>query len=106
MIGDVKVLIDPKDYDRISGYHWHIQTGRNIIRCKKLGTSLQKFILNVKDAKRTAYHVNGNPWNNRRDNLKECSTGEAAAYVREFTRSLNDAVYANLYLFQSKVSFM
>jgi len=70
MIGNAKVLIDPEDYERVNGYSWHIHTGRGTVRVKKKGmnTSMQKFILNITDKDMTAYHVNGNPWDNRKDN--------------------------------------
>lgn len=93
MIGDVKILIDPEDYERVSEYSWHIQAGRDMARCKRLGTMMHKFILGIKD--NTAYHINGNTWNNRKSNLKECSRGTAIAHIKEFKRNYGDAHYAN-----------
>lgn len=100
MIGDKKILIDSEDHDQVSKHQWHLQTGRNMVRCKRLGTSLHKFVLGIKE--NTAYHINGNTWNNRKDNLEECSNGAAAAYMREFRDNLETATYANDHIWRPK----
>lgn len=108
MIGNAKVLIDPEDYERVNGYSWHIHTGRGTVRVKKKGmnTSMQKFILNITDKDMTAYHVNGNPWDNRKDNLRKCTLGEATTYVREFNKIRELAEYAQEWFIPKEVSFL
>lgn len=106
MIGDAKILIDPEDHEKVSQYSWHIQSGRDIVRCKKLGTMLHMFILGVDEKGRTAYHINGNSWNNRKSNLVECSVGQAVSYNKVFKRDYKLALYANEYIWKPKTSFM
>ena len=108
MIDDKKILIDPDDYDRVTAYPWHIQTGRDTVRVKTRGlnTSLQKFIMDIDDKNITAYNINGNTWDNRKKNLRIASRGEAIAYVREFNRNREDAVHANQWFTPAKVSFL
>lgn len=106
MVGDIKVLIDPEDYDKINQYNWHIQKERGILRCHKLRLVLHKFVLGLTDSDLTAYHINGNPWNNRKSNLQECSVGEAISHMRRFKQDLDAAYHANLYIWEPKISFM
>lgn len=79
---DIRFAIDPEDWDRVSKESWHFHTDRCLLRSRKLGTSLHKFILNITDEYRTAYHIDGNVWNNKKSNLVECSIGEAVQYNR------------------------
>ena len=105
----IKIVMDPEDYDRVTSYKWHLQSGRDIVRCNKLDTSIQKFILGITEKGRTAYHIDGNPWNNKKSNLQECSIGKAISYTRSLITDLDIAYHANTYIFQSKknlVSFM
>jgi hypothetical protein len=107
-INDKKILIDPDDYDRVTQYPWHIQSGRDTVRVKTRGlnTSLQKFIMGVDDKDLTVYNVNGNAWDNRKKNLKVATRGEAIVYIRDFNRSREDAIYANQWFTPTKVSFL
>ena len=81
-----RIVIDPEDYTRVTQYKWHRQTGRTMIRCHKLGTSLQKFVMGVDDPDMTAVHIDGNPWNNRKDNLLVCTLSDASIHTREMSK--------------------
>lgn len=108
MISDVKILIDPDDYDRVTEHKWYIGHGRTTVRTKsvKLSTSLHKFITGVTEKGMTAYHINGNTWDNRKVNLKVATNGEAIVYVKKFNRSREDADHANKWFTRTKVSFL
>ena len=82
----LKIMIDPEDYDRVSEQSWHFHHGQRLLRSRKLSTFLHKFILGITDKSRTAYHIDGNIWNNRKSNLQECSPGEAVSHTREVNK--------------------
>lgn len=109
MIGDNKIMIDPEDHERVSQHKWFIEKATGNVRTKsvKLSTSLHKFIKGIHPkSTMTAYHINGNSWDNRQRNLKECTRGEAAAHARESNRNREDAVNANTWFTIKKISFI
>lgn len=86
--GNYTVLIDRKDYTKIKHYSWSTanayRNGRHVVtglkttikeNGKRKTVLLHRLILNVSDI---IDHVNNNPLDNRRKNLRVCSYAENA----------------------------
>ncbi len=85
MIGDVKVFIDPEDYERVSKHTWRIEKHSGTIRTSTGGinTTMQKFILDIPpESDMTACHGNGDVHDKRKANLIKCTKGEASTHGR------------------------
>lgn len=77
--GDV-ILIDAEDYDMVKQHSWCISktgypvtnTGRGKV------VKLQRMLLDVKNPKLVVDHINGDPFDNRKMNLRICNNKENA----------------------------
>jgi hypothetical protein len=82
----VYFFIDDIDLDKVSGRRWWASThGKGLFRIEtdlrksesikwgRVRVSLARFILGVKRRDRLVDHLNGNPLDNRRENLRVCS---------------------------------
>ena len=71
-----KALIDLDDIERIKQYRWSTNKNREknlYVQCTKLRTGLHRFIMNVTDSKTIVDHINRNPLDNRKCNLRICT---------------------------------
>lgn len=76
--GKIKVLIDESDIDICRVHKWHYQKSKEKdyigtkikIDGKYKNIKLHRFLLEVNDPKDIVDHINGNPLDNRRDNLR------------------------------------
>lgn len=71
-------LVDPDDFERVSLYKWHahLGPGSSGFRARSGSKSLymHRFIMNASsDDKRLIDHINGNPLDNRKANLRFAS---------------------------------
>lgn len=92
MIGDIKVLIDPEDYERVNRHTWRIEKSTGTIRTSTGGvnTTMQKFILDIPpESDMTACHDNGDVHDKRKVNLVKCTKGHASVHGRR-TKALHD----------------
>lgn len=100
LIVDPDVIIDNKDYPLVKGYAWYITT-HNRVRAHVKGSKPYKKIdlatLIMKPPKGMVVdHINGNPLDNRRCNLRICTQAEncrnkrtkvgAAGYIGVYKR--------------------
>lgn len=69
-IREEKFIIDLKDLDRVKMYRWCLQSGKYIYN-PKVGL-LHRFLVSP-DGDMHVDHKDGNGFNNRRSNLRECS---------------------------------
>ena len=83
--GNKEVIIDDEDYDRVSSFKWSLlkQKGNKFrvvrqiqIKYKRQELKLHRYILDVKDKNIQVDHINGNPLDNRKCNLRLCSNKE------------------------------
>lgn len=73
-----RIQIDLEDVDKVKNYKWGISCG-NYIKGKINGKQilLHRFIMGVVDNKEVDVdHIDGNPFNNRKSNLRVCSHTE------------------------------
>jgi len=76
-------LVDDEDFDLLSKYRWHYHTGcrceyarRSTWKDGKVGTIyMHQMIINTPPGLETD-HINGNKLDNRRENLRICTTRE------------------------------
>lgn len=80
---EFETLISDEDYEKVSKYHWGVdigiqKSGREYYRVRRCydGVKLHRFIMNVTDPKIEVDHINHNPLDNRRENLRLCSRRE------------------------------
>jgi hypothetical protein len=85
-----KVLLDDEDYDKVAALKWYVDKGNIKKRGrvyfyhgfyydkkKKYNMSLQRFLLDLpRGSKLLGDHINGNTLDNRRCNLRACTTAE------------------------------
>lgn len=66
----IRAIIDINDVDKVKKYRWHI-TSKNYVRTTINGKIiyLHRFLLNIKNKKQID-HINQNPLDNRRKNLR------------------------------------
>ena len=72
-----KSLIDPEDFEKVSGYRWFAIKKRGYVVAKKNSKRiwLHRLIMNPPQGL-VVDHINGNPLDNRKSNLKICSIRE------------------------------
>ena len=68
-----RALIDLEDVDKVKDYKWHLDSGGYIVN-SKVG-KLHRFLMNPKDNE-IVDHINGNPLDNRKCNLRVCSQNQ------------------------------
>lgn len=93
--GEVEVLIDRDDLDKVSGLHWNIVKHNNVLYCrassrKHLGTSRSFVFIHrlILGNPRLVDHKNGNGLDNRKSNLRE-ATHSQNSMNRDYPRSVN-----------------
>ena len=78
-----EVLVDEEDYERVSKVAWHITPQGRVVKNKCLRqdqngtrTALHRFILGVTDPSIQIDHINRNPLDNRKSNLRVCNQSQ------------------------------
>ena len=82
---NIVTLIDKDDFDRVSKIHWY-SNGKYVVNCKRYGKRklnkkktilLHRFILGLSEKdKRLVDHIDRNPLNNQKKNLRICTQVE------------------------------
>jgi len=116
-IREEKFIIDLKDLDRVRMYRWCLQSGKYIYN-PKVGL-LHRFIISPKKEMQVD-HKDGNGFNNRRSNLRECTRSQNMGNSKKpvtnttgFKGVFNSGLSANpelsrkteYYPFMSKIKF-
>ena len=86
-----EVLIDDEDYKRVMAIDWHLSDKRYFRKCKRKGNKviaiwLHKFILNAKETD-AVDHKNSNTFDNRKMNLRLCTTNQNAQNRKIFSNN-------------------
>lgn len=66
-------LVDDEDYDRVMEYNWYLTKGGYAYN-RNMGY-MHRFIMNTPDGMQTD-HINGTKYDNRRKNLRVCTSQE------------------------------
>ena len=94
--GNFEVIIDTEDWIRIKNRVWHLMPGN---RTKEFyvysarDSSLQRILLNIKKKNICVDHINHNPLDNRKENLRVCSNKENCRN----SRKPNKRIYTSKY---------
>lgn len=78
----LEALVDDEDFDALSRHKWHVYNNgyvnRNARRDgRRVKISMHRQIMGMShDDKRWVDHINGIPWDNRKENLRFCSREE------------------------------
>ena len=83
-----KILIDREDYERLSEYKWYHDGNESIYAYGESNNkiNLHKFILNLTSHISSAYNMNGDINDYRKENLKRCSRGDRNKYMKNAIR--------------------
>lgn len=73
------VLYDKRDEDIIETYNWYVESSYSNIVISNPGLLLSRTLLKVTDPSLVVDHINGNPLDNRRCNLRICTQSENSA---------------------------
>ena len=74
-----EILIDRGDIDKAMRYSWCIsKTGYPVARINNRVVKMHRYLLGLTSGDKVVDHINGNPLDNRRANLRVCSTLENA----------------------------
>ena len=106
MIQNKTVLIDDEDSDRVSAFTWHIQSGKTYVQTniphpkfpgtrRKTKLRLHRFLLGVIDPKVLVDHKNGDPLDNRKENLRLATPTQNRQNRKKCTR--NKSGYKGVY---------
>jgi hypothetical protein len=71
------VLIDREDWERAIGFNWYLQHGYAVGKPQWVSISLHRFIMNAPYGVEVD-HINGNPLDCRKSNLRLCSRAQNA----------------------------
>ena len=77
--GGRQFIFDVDDYDRVSRYYWHVATNDYVLTNAKTpnGRSLHRFVAKARKGQYVD-HINGNPPDNRKCNLRICTNAQNA----------------------------
>lgn len=77
IINDIEILIDAEDYDEVSKYTWYM-SGDGYPRSSTMGYSiyLHRVIMRNEDPELCVDHIDGNPYNNMKYNLRMCTVSQ------------------------------
>lgn len=98
--GNFEVLVDEEDWEKISQYGWSISKNKNYVRVesrinRKL-VRLHRFILGLTpEDKRVVDHINRNPLDNRKCNLRIAETNDLN--LRNCSAKPNKTGYRGVY---------
>lgn len=83
-----KVFIDDADWRRLSKEKWRVVPRKHLLYCARdFGNrqiSMHREILGVTDSRVSIDHIDGNGLNNRRDNLRICTSKQNRQNCRSF----------------------
>lgn len=72
-----KIVADAADYEVLSKFSWCIsKTGYPVANINGKTVKLHRYLLGVKDVSVIIDHINGDPLDNRRQNLRVCTNSE------------------------------
>ena len=80
--GNKEVTIDIKNWERVKEYRWYLHYEPKLHYSNaytfidKKVVKLHRFILNLQDSSVSVDHINHNTFDNRENNLRECSRSE------------------------------
>ncbi len=81
--GNITFSVSDEDFDRVKAIRWHAFKRRKVFYLRGVvdGKSvlLHRFILDCPDGM-TVDHIDGDPTNNRRENLRICSLSDNVAH--------------------------
>lgn len=86
-----EIIIDKEDIEKINKYRWHLNNGYAKTTINKRTTSIHRIILNLTDENLVVDHIDGNPLNNRKCNLRICTQLENAKNVKISSKNKSGA---------------
>lgn len=99
-----KTIIDDEDYEKIKDYNWVAHKSQNrVIACtrimnngKRIRIQMHRFLLNISDKNIIIDHINRNPLDNRKCNLRIC-TYQQNAHNRGKQSKKCKSIYKGVY---------
>lgn len=73
---EITFTIDSEDFEKIKNYCWHCSNERVYSTINKKRQLLHRFILGLTDKSMVVDHINRNPLDNRKQNLRVCSQSD------------------------------
>jgi hypothetical protein len=94
-VNNATFLFDKADYKIVASYRWNIMRGVYVI-CTCHSKLLHRLIMNPTTRKEVVDHINGNPLDNRRRNMRLCLQAENVRNSAKQRR--NKSGYKGVYL--------
>lgn len=106
------ILIDDDDFELISGYNWGIKRKYVVGRIKggshkRHNVSMHRLILNLTDPTIITDHINHNTFDNRRENLRICTSKENSRNKQKHKRNTTGykGVYCEDFAYVANIGF-
>lgn len=94
------ILASIEDYTLLSNYTWHLdKQGYAVTFVKRKCIKMHRLVMQVVDPKVFVDHINGNPCDNRRSNLRLCNNYQNAQNSKD--RPKNDNLPRGIYRYPS-----
>ena len=92
--------VDDEDYEYLNQFKWHVNLSKGNARAKRYGLANKKYVpilmhrelMNFPD-KLLVDHIDGNPLNNQKSNLRICTHAENRRNMKKRNKRLYKGVY-------------
>lgn len=95
---DHKFFIDKEDYIKIKDFKWFFHYGYIVTKIKAKTIRIHRFIMDCQESGLVVDHIDGNPMNNRKNNLRIVTQGENNKNIKRKSKKQCTSKYIGVHL--------